>query len=106
MRTEKPAPVITMSGAGGELRTGYQVAARLGAWTARVVARGTTEINAVVIWRSEFWVLRRPLDLALRFSNQEWTWTGIDPAIDSNRMNVAVRGGPVVERFSTRFDRR
>ncbi len=81
------------SGLSGELRYGYETAARLGTWA--IESDGTAfRFSAVVTQAHELWALRRPLTLVLALGNFEWSWTGLDPAIAGARAEVVLTRRP------------
>jgi hypothetical protein len=69
---------VRASGIGGELRQGYAVAGRIGAWrltldnaevigSEEVLVRGDINLDP-------FHSKREPLDLVLRLGDRTWTW--------------------------------
>ena len=88
--------MFSAEGVGGELRCAYAAAARLGRW-ALSAPNGTLDgdrraIVIEILWRDDFLMLQRPLDLALRLGEVEWVWRSV--LLDGE--TVHVRGGPEI----------
>ena len=86
---------MTIVGTGGEVRVGYQLAARLGPWTIEVpspaAGRVTAELQTVDPW----WITQPGTELRLVTRNAEWVWT----TFDLIRPGVwRVRGAPAIAR--------
>lgn len=83
---------MRMAGAAGELRAGYQVAARLGKWT-----MDADRVEAAVEETNDFF-LDLPGDKALwlRMGARYWVWPVVD-VVDAGRpLVVRVLGSPQV----------
>ena len=65
--------MIEARGVSGELRAGYQLAARLGPWE-MAQGQNSVSLRATVHERFEPWWSWRPLDLALYIGGVEWSW--------------------------------
>lgn len=88
------------SGSYGELRVGYQRAARLTNWQI-IPADGYPRrfgfvFTATVAEEHAYWVTQEPLDLALWLGNAEWLWRGIVPRRDGVRLTVSLAERPIV----------
>lgn len=87
------------SGSSGELRHGYQVAARTGPW---VIARDEDErhftFSARMLATDPVWLVQRPLDLVIVLGPLEWTWRNVAPTIDDDRLIVELTRRPDVAR--------
>jgi hypothetical protein len=86
------------SGQIGQLRVGYRLAAKLGAWSLSMEARipRIYTMRARVEWRDVYWLTQAPLDLALDIGGVEWLWRGIRAALDGDDVVVTVRDRPIV----------
>jgi hypothetical protein len=89
---------MVMRGPSGEIRHGYQVAARLGKWEA--MPRNETEMSftASVVSVDEYWILQEPLEVALRLARTEWVWREVAPVRDGNQIHIVLKGKPEIER--------
>jgi hypothetical protein len=83
---------FTMRGQAGELRRGYQVAARLGSWT----WDGGGRVEARPSLVNDFWLdeSEPPLSLHLEVASQTWVWSGVELADNGQPMVIAVTGKP------------
>lgn len=85
------------SGPCGELRYGYQVAARLGPW---VIARDEDAryftFSGATLTTDEVWLAQRPLDLVLALGSIEWVWRDIMPTIVDGRVTLELTRRPDV----------
>ena len=70
-----------LRGKQGELRVGYQLAARLGRWSAQRTADGDYAISAHTEELNEFWLKRQPLELRLQVGGNKKTWSWSDVQI-------------------------
>jgi hypothetical protein len=78
------------SGTHGELRVGYQVAARLGPWSMEQAAQVPVayEFRALVLHENSFWITQRPLDLVVALGTVEWTWRDVSFERDGRHIVV------------------
>ena len=84
---------LRMSGRGGELRNGYQVAARLGSWQ---MSESQVECNVVSV--DEFWLEEGTLHLCLDVGSRVWVWRDIALADRNSRpMVIQLVGSPEVQ---------
>ena len=81
------------SGLSGELRYGYQCAARLGAWTIES-CDGGFRFAAPIAEAHEVWIVCRPLRLVLALGRAEWVWDDVDPAIDGATVTITLTHRP------------
>lgn len=83
---------LELRGSTGELRYGYHVAARLGAWSLsedRVEARAVSGVHPV-------WVEREPLTLHLAVGAKQWVWSGAEVVDPGTPFVIRVSGSPAV----------
>jgi hypothetical protein len=81
------------SGLSGELRYGYQIAARLGAWEI-AEKQGTFRLRGRVASVDPVWITRRPIALVVALGPVEWKWSGVDPVIGNGVVEIALVGRP------------
>lgn len=83
----------------GEVRYGYQVAARTGKWTIETQhgAAGFA-FTALLAERDEIWLERKPLDLVLALGPFEWIWRDVLTRIEGSRIEIALTRRPDVAR--------
>lgn len=68
---------LTLRGASGELRAGYETAACLGAWELTRTDGGFI-VSAPVIHRNLYWLTAgQPLDLHLVVGRHTWHWRAV-----------------------------
>lgn len=88
------------SGMSGELRTGYQCAARLGAWSLDLIPRlpRAFAFRAVVLEAHDYWVRQVPLDLVLAVGRTEWIWREAvpTPPTAGGALTLELRERPIV----------
>src|SRR2546425_843186 len=83
------------SGPSGELRYGYQVAARTGKWvieTAHSVPGFT--FTSRLVENDEVWISRKPLDLILMLGPFEWIWKDVDASITGMDVSILLTRRP------------
>jgi len=80
------------AGVGGELRVGYQRAARLGSWSLRPAGEDESIISAQVVERDEFWMDQNPRRVVLEMGELSWTWDNIE--FDGGSV-IRVSGAPL-----------
>lgn len=87
------------SGPSGELRCGYQQAARLGAWTLELEARlpRAYTLRARVVSQQDFWITQRPIDIVLHVAQTEWIWRDVSLSQDGDAVVVHIGDKPIVE---------
>lgn len=83
------------SGQSGELRYGYQVAARTGIWTIESGDRGFM-FTAPIVDADDVWMSMRPLDLVLALGQVEWIWRDVAPTISGALAHVTLTRRPDV----------
>lgn len=83
---------LTMHGQAGELRAGYQPAARLGAWELEATAGGGFTIHAAVASRDAYWFERRPLDVRLTVGRGVWRWRAVEVSPNGTGASVVIIG--------------
>ena len=68
------------AGIGGELRVGYQRAARLGQWSLASAGEGSDHwlISVQLAQRDEFWMEQNPSRVVLELGELSWTWDNIE----------------------------
>jgi len=93
--------VLSMRGTAGELRTGYQRAARLGSWTLSVGDQALGYLNwvceAVLTERSDYWLEHgRQHDLVLEVGEHTWRWRGVEFGTELGRITVRGNSRPEV----------
>lgn len=90
------------SGTSGELRHGYQRAARLGPW---VIARiddhrpgrqAAFVFSAAMVDAHEIWIARRPIDLVLALGQVEWIWHDVELSIAGVNLTISLTRRPDV----------
>jgi len=76
----------------GELRAGYQCAAKLGPWTARKNSAGYFVVEGEALEVDSYWIAHRPLELRLFMgkSPARWTWTNVDVQSNGNKLLLIV----------------
>ncbi|MDD5366935.1 MAG: hypothetical protein PHR30_16480 [Gallionellaceae bacterium] len=65
---------MTITGVGGDVCVGYQVAARLGAWTIEIVKKQVGTLTAEVLTYDEFWATQPGLVVRLVTRDADWIW--------------------------------
>lgn len=85
-------------GPGGELRVGYQRAARLGAWEIVLESRlpRTFTFRSMIFDEHDYWITQRPLDLVLSLGMTEWVWRDVAPARNGRAISMALTERPIV----------
>lgn len=88
----------TAAGASGDIRHGYQTAARLGPWRMESDGPRRFRCSAIVTYRHASWLAASPLDLRLRIGDEFWVWHGVSPAWeDDAHVSFALTSAPAVE---------
>jgi hypothetical protein len=88
-----------MKGPSGEIRCGYQIAARLGTWelAPKIVAGPDVLLfHAAVREADDFWLAQEPLQLALQVGRTLWVWEGVVPVRDGTTIHVDLQGKPQI----------
>lgn len=88
---------MNMRGPTGEIRYGYQVAAKLGSWELTPKTDDAMFFTATAVAVDDYWITQEPLVLALRFSRSQWLWTGIVAIRDGRYIHTTVTGKPIIE---------
>lgn len=82
---------MSANGTSGELRLGYQVAARLGRWT--LTAEGAFE--AAVVEVNEFWISQPGSRvLIVPLGRRQWVWRDVDLLDQGPPLRLRVTGAP------------
>jgi hypothetical protein len=90
------SPAITASGLSGELRCGYQVAARFGPWKLTLADR-KEQITVVTVSALEpdgYWFEEQPQSLRLQVGSRLWVWREAERITDTQ---YRVVGDPEVQ---------
>ena len=70
---------MTIVGEGGEVRVGYQLAARLGRWTWEISPKTVGVITATLIEPDAWWITQPPTELRLTTRDADWVWAAPVP---------------------------
>lgn len=85
--------MFQVSGESGEVKVGYEVAARLGRWRldgARLEAQAD-DVN-------QFWIdSDGPFTVRLKMGRRYWVWKTVDLLDGGSPLSVRVHGAPVVQ---------
>jgi hypothetical protein len=83
-------------GKGGELRAGYQCAAKLGAWTARKDSQGNFQVDAQALEVNSHWIKYQPLELRLFIgqNRKKWIWLDVRVSEPGGLLAIATKGEP------------
>lgn len=65
---------MKMVGTMGEVRYGYQLAARLGAWEVTPESQNTMRLRADLQECDAYWSTQSPLSVALAVGRKRWVW--------------------------------
>jgi hypothetical protein len=93
--------VTAADGVSGELRVGYQLAARLGRWSIDLddthlgPARGT--LRAAIVDAVPFWIDQRPFTARLQLGPGSWLWAVGVTVIDGSTCTMQIDGQPEVK---------
>jgi|TARA_Y100000310_G_scaffold98201_1_gene95926 hypothetical protein len=88
-------------GVRGELRVGYQQAARLGEWrleTTRPPPGMSFDVEAAIRSTNSFWITQTPMTLDLQFGRFHWIWDDVRPALVNGSAAVRVFGKPRISK--------
>jgi hypothetical protein len=91
---------VTVAGAAGELRCGYQQAVQLGAWQLVPSGRQHLTLTARVVHAHALWSTRTPLDLSLTLGTTEWFWEAVAPVYVGEEVVVELSTRPRVVQFA------
>ena len=81
----------------GELRVGYQVAAKLGSWSLEILPRGKASCEASVASSNQHWLESKgPFDLVLKMGSALWIWRSVTPVIDQWKIRMSIKGQPEI----------
>lgn len=83
-----------LRGKGGELRAGYQCAAKLGAWAARKGSDGYWHVDAQPLDVNAHWIKYKPLDMTLVVGGRRWSWSGVDVLQPGGLLIITTKGEP------------
>lgn len=89
---------MRVSGTFGELRSGYQRAARLGAWTLELLPGlpRAFKFSAKILDVHGYWSLQAPLDIVVAVGETEWIWRSAAPTPSSSVLEVEITERPIV----------
>jgi hypothetical protein len=68
---------LEIHGTSGELRVGYQLAARFGPWTL-MVSRGDVVVTVSDLQPDAYWFPQQPDTLRLEIGSRAWVWRAIE----------------------------
>jgi hypothetical protein len=85
---------LKASGISGEVRKGYQVAARLSSWT---LESDTSRVDATATERNPFWLEQNGLSLHLTLGNRQWVWREIEIMDSGHPFAIRIHGQPDVK---------
>lgn len=87
---------MILTGHRGELRVGYQVAARIS--KPRLVREGKAapwKLEGDIVETDAFWVGRGPFELHVYVEqDRPWKWKSVSPEIQGGRVSAVVEGYP------------
>lgn len=91
-------PAVRASGVFGELRVGYQRAARVVAWSITPADRARAWVfRGRVDESNAYWLGQRPLDLMAEIGTAECVWRGVPARITADgEVEVELTGQPEV----------
>ncbi len=94
---------MRVTGQRGELRVGYQVAARLGRWEiVPIASQGAAfQFTATVESEHDYWFAKRPQDLVLAVGATEWLWRDVRYDQRGGEVLLVLTERPVVETRTT-----
>lgn len=81
--------MLRVKGVEGEIRCGYQTAAKLGKWE---LQQPIVEAEPVTV--SKFWMSQTPLHLHLKVGKRTWRWHNVELVENGHRIRVRVHGAP------------
>lgn len=86
------------TGTYGELRAGYQRAARLGKWSLELIPRlpRAFVFRAAIDSQHDYWITQEPLDLVLAVGQTEWIWRGVIRTPSSAHIELELGEQPIV----------
>lgn len=86
------------TGTYGELRAGYQRAARLGSWSLKVILQPPRALAFVakIVSVHDYWIHEEPLDLVLAVGPTEWIWREAVPTPHCDTLELELRERPIV----------
>lgn len=81
--------MLRVKGAEGEIKCGYQVAARLKNWELehQVLEAEPESVNTL-------WLSLSPLNLHLKVGKRTWRWHNVELLENGHRIRVRVKGSP------------
>ncbi len=77
-----------LRGRSGEFRVGYQLAARLGNWSARRAKDGHFALDAEAVEVNSYWIERGPIVAHLWVGVHRWVFEVESPANSSGRIQA------------------
>ena len=91
-------PSLRASGTCGEIRVGYQRAARLGAWELTLLPRlpRAFELRARLTETHDYWYQQQPQDLVLWLGLTAWMWPGVTFERDGDTLVATLEDRPTV----------
>jgi hypothetical protein len=93
--TRRGFTFTAIRGSSGRLQVGYQVAARLGAWTLTPVDPEAWSLTAGVVDSDPYWLTQRPLELVLEVGRQHWHWRLEPTTVNATHVAGRVVGQPI-----------
>lgn len=82
------------TGQDAELRSGYQVAAKLRNYKLVRHSASEYDFEGEIVEANSFWLERGPLDLHVFVGAKPWKWKHVTPTIDGSRVTAVVDGAP------------
>lgn len=91
--------MVAADGIGGELRVGYQRAARLGRWsvryTAETIGEDVSELSASLFERDAYWCTQPITSVQLHLNAETWTWRRLRTVVmTAGRVTARLVGPP------------
>lgn len=89
---------MKITGTGGDIRVGYQRAARLGKWS--ITATGyqpqvSYTLEAALLDRDEYWFFESPHDVSLLIGERHWLWRNV-AVIGDTTITGELYGSPFI----------
>ncbi len=81
--------MIRIAGLEGEIKCGYQIAAKLGKWE---FVQPMLEAKPIDV--SDFWLSQKPLHLYLKIGKKTWRWHDVELIENGAIVRVKVKGNP------------
>lgn len=81
-----------LRGKSGELRAGYQSAARIGPWTATKSSSGNFVVEGEALSVDSYWIKHKPLELRLFLGSMYWRWIDVEVQSANGRLLITTKG--------------